>query len=493
MDAIPSIRRVLNAFGPGIALLVTVSNNAGGDEPLSPGPDVLAALTEYYGISETEVIDRLAHEAEATRIHEPARQLLGKSYAGAWFDAGSRRLAVALTDSELAEHVQHLGALPVLVERSLEDLNGTLEQIEAQGERDTDLARGMTARYIDYATNQVIIEVPAERKEQIAARLRNIAVDPSSIELRVSTGVPQLASQVRGADCYKNNQMGFECSIGFSVGGGFVTAGHCGAVNDSVSDCNQTALGAFRGSTWFSAPTIQEIDHDSGWVENFSPWQPVPKVNGYNDGILDVPADSGGYREAPVNATVCRYGRTTLGPHCGKILARNQTQVFCANQACTQTVELKGTARTDTCVAGGDSGGPFIAADGQAQGTTIGGLTGTCPNPSETWFQPLAVAFDQFDVTLLTVHGRNPPVITSFNCPDMASSGGGMYFCNMSYDTQGTSPIQWSSNTGHSSTSNWLIGQCDPQQSVSVSLSVTNDWGADNEWTSFPCPDGTFQ
>ncbi len=495
MNNINGISSAVKAFGLGVACLVALPCQAagGGDESLPRDPGVLAALTAYYGVSESEVIDRLAHEAEAARIHEPARQLLGDAYAGAWFDADSMQLAVALTDPAQSEAVRRLGAQPIMVERSLADLNAILERIEAHAAHDPELARGMTARYIDYATNRVIIEAPDERKEGIAARLESVPVDPSAIGVRVSKGVPRLANQVRGAECYKNNDLGFECSIGFAVGDGFVTAGHCGDVNNSVSDCDQTSLGVFRGSTWFSAPSLAEIDHDSGWVEAFMSWQPVPKVNGYNDGILDVPADSGGYREAPVNTTVCRYGRTTMGPHCGQILARNQTVEFCttSENPCPDSsrVTLKGTTKTDTCVAGGDSGGPFIAADGQAQGTTIGGFQGTCPDPSETWFQPLAVAFNEFDVTLLTVHGANPPVITNFNCPDLGSSGGGLYFCNMFYDTQGSTPIQWLSNTGNSSTSDWLVGQCDPQQSVEVNLTVDNAWGTDSKWTSFPCPD----
>jgi len=48
--------------------------------------DLLSALMEYHGISEDQVIERLAHEAEAARLYSEIPGLVGDAYAGAWFD-----------------------------------------------------------------------------------------------------------------------------------------------------------------------------------------------------------------------------------------------------------------------------------------------------------------------------------------------------------------------------------------------------------------------
>jgi len=93
-------------------------------------------------------------------------------------------------------------------------------------------------------------------------------------------------------------------------------------------------------------------------------------------------------------------------------------------------------------------------------------------------------------LNLLTNHGSNPPAITYFDCPDAANSGGGQYWCQMSYDTQGSTTVQWTSSTGHSSSGELLFGACGPSSTVSVSLTVTNPWGSAHRSANFPCPSG---
>ncbi|MBR7678378.1 S1 family peptidase, partial [Streptomyces daliensis] len=55
------------------------------------------------------------------------------------------------------------------------------------------------------------------------------------------------AGTVGGDPYYTGN---VRCSIGFSVHGGFVTAGHCGKQGASVSGWDRSYIGNFQGSSF---------------------------------------------------------------------------------------------------------------------------------------------------------------------------------------------------------------------------------------------------
>lgn len=467
------------------------------------GADALKTLTEYYGIPEDRVIDRLAHEAEAARLYSQIPELIGDDYAGAWFDEQTFKLTVGLTDQEHAPLVERLGATAVLVEHSLHRLNGTREQIERARSEGQVRISGLVTLGIDYPTNQLALGVLPGYQSAMADALASLSIDSRYYRFHEVSDTPQLSSQIRGADCYENPTYSgwqgspYQCSIGFSVQGGFITAGHCGEALQNIESCSGTPMGEFKQSTWHSQPAGQRTQ-DSGWVDTNTSWQPVALVNGYAAGILSVTAEAGGYREVPVNSTVCRYGKASGqsqgAPHCGQVVAKNQLLEICGSVnvfgTCTQYEYIQGTTETNICVEFGDSGGSYLSGAGHAQGTTIGGLNGTCPNASESWFQPTEDTLNSFTLNLLTSHGSNPPTITSFNCPDTANSGGGQYLCQMEFDTQGATTISWTSNTGNSSSGEILFGSCSPSSTVNVNLSVTNPWGVTQQSTNFPCPSG---
>jgi streptogrisin C len=114
----------------------------------------------------------------------------------------------------------------------------------------------------------------------------------------------------RGGDAYYPGNA--RCSIGFSVNGGFVTAGHCGGVGTSTSGVNGVAQGTVRGSSF--------PGNDYAWVQVNASWTSRPWVNNYAGGSVSV----AGSNEAPVGAWVCRSGSTT-GWRCGTIQAKNVT------------------------------------------------------------------------------------------------------------------------------------------------------------------------
>jgi streptogrisin C len=174
------------------------------------------------------------------------------------------------------------------------------------------------------------------------------------------------------------------CSIGFSVEGGFVTAGHCGAVGTETLDRENQDQGEVVASVFPGTA-------DMGVVQTNAGVQEQPFVNDFDGNALPV----GGSTEAPVGAAVCRSGSTT-GTFCGTILAKNQTVNYPEGA-------VTGLTRTDVCAEGGDSGGPWLSGD-QAQGVTSGG-SGDCTVGGETFFQPLTEILEENNVTLLTTGG----------------------------------------------------------------------------------------
>src|SRR5690606_9246623 len=124
-------------------------------------------------------------------------------------------------------------------------------------------------------------------------------------------------------------------------------------------------------------------------------WAPQPMVNDYQGGLLPV----AGAVEAPIGASVCRYGRTT-GFSCGVIEAFDATVVYPEGT-------IFGMTRTTACSEPGDSGGAWLSGD-QAQGVTSGG-SGDCTFGGTTFFQPLDDILDRTGVSLLTTGGGKDP------------------------------------------------------------------------------------
>jgi streptogrisin C len=167
------------------------------------------------------------------------------------------------------------------------------------------------------------------------------------------------------------------CAIGFAVTTGFLTAAHCGEPGD-------TATGLSGGTGVFTA-----VAPSSGGalVTAADDWEPTPYVRS-GGGLVPVR----GSREAPVGASVCRYGPTT-GVRCGVVQARDQTVVFPGGA-------LHGLVRTSVCAEPGRADGPFLSG-GQAQGVAVGGA-GSCATGGTTFLAPVNPMLSQWGLTLAT-------------------------------------------------------------------------------------------
>jgi streptogrisin C len=349
-------------------------------------PHLLAAMQRDLGLDGDQARARLNRSRWAGGVTARLSAQTGADFGGAWLAADGATLKVAVTDRDAELAVEQAGAVPVLVEHSEQQLITAKEKLDVVRSG----AGGLTGWYVDVTANRLVLL--ARPGEAAAARqfARTAGVDAATVTVKTSTATPKPLFDVRGADPYFIALDGgtARCSIGFSVRGGFVTAGHCGTPGTTTSGFNNKAQGTVRASVFPG-------DADMGFVEVNGDWTPRPVVDDFRGAELPV----AGSIEAPVGAAVCRSGSTT-GTHCGTILAKNQTVVYPEGA-------VTGLTRTDVCAEGGDSGGPWLSGD-QAQGVTSGG-SGDCKVGGETFFQPVNEILAADGLTLVTTGAATQP------------------------------------------------------------------------------------
>lgn len=385
------MRRIRLTYAGLAALLVLGGWTAGGTaqatadgsatvadaEPASPG--LLRAMQRDLGLSKERAEARLAAERTAIDIEPKARKAAGSAYGGSWFDAKSERLTVAVTpDAAPAtlREVRATGATVRTVAHSARDLDAAKARIDR-----LPAPSGVSSWHVDPVANTVVVNVVRDQRSDNDVRgfvSRARAAGPVTVE--TVTAAPQtFAAGTVGGDPYYTGNV--RCSIGFSVHGGFVTAGHCGGQGASVRGWDGSHIGTFQGSSF--------PGNDYAWVSVGSGWWTVPVVLGWGtvpDRLVR------GSAEAPVGSSICRSGSTTRW-HCGAVLAKNETVNYSQGAVHQMT-------KTSVCAEGGDSGGSFISGD-QAQGVTSGGW-GNCSSGGETWYQPVNEILGRYGLTLHT-------------------------------------------------------------------------------------------
>lgn len=336
---------------------------------------VLDALQRDLGLSAAEVQTRLANEAAADDVTSQMQEELGASFAGAWLAGDEGILTVAVTDQAESDEVRAAGAVPTVVSRSEHHLDAVQAALDRS---ESSAPASVSGWFVDVTTNTVVVETGPDGVSAAQGFVAQTGVDAAAVRVEVTDEQPQLFYDVRGGDAYYTPQ--FRCSIGFSVRGGFTTAGHCGRTGTTTSGYNRVAQGSFGGSVF--------PGNDYAWVRVNSNWVPRGVVNNYRGGTVAVR----GSTVAAIGASVCRSGSTT-GWRCGTIQARNQTVRYPQGT-------VNGLTRTSACAEGGDSGGSFISGN-QAQGMTSGG-SGNCTFGGTTFFQPLNPTLSRFGLTLVT-------------------------------------------------------------------------------------------
>ncbi|MBB5802237.1 hypothetical protein F4560_002005 [Saccharothrix ecbatanensis] len=345
---------------------------------LSPG--LVSSMRAAFGLTEHQALARIDQESKATRQAPSARAAAGSSFGGSWFDQDKGVLVVGVTDAAAAERVRATGAEARLVDRTAGELDRLKDRVDALSAAGK-VPSAVTSWHPDPRSGAVVVDVqPGVQTAQVTEFLADAReLGPIEVNTKgVTAPVPFAAGTVGGDPYYTGN---VRCSIGFSVHGGYVTAGHCGRTGAQVYGWDRSWQGQFAGSSF--------PGNDYAWVRTGGGWWNVPVVLGW--GTVPDRLVRGSW-EAPVGTSVCRSGSTTRW-HCGVIQSRNETIHYAQG-------DVHQMAGTSVCAEGGDSGGSFITGD-QAQGVTSGGY-GNCSSGGRTWFQPINEILSTYGLALLT-------------------------------------------------------------------------------------------
>ncbi len=312
---------------------------------------IVTAMQRDLGLTKDQAEKRLTAEKAATALQGKARSAAGASFGGSWFDAGSGRLTVAVTDSAKAGAVRATGAETRVVDHTARELDATKDRLDALS-----APSGVSSWHVDPRANSVVVNVVAsEQGDNDVRAFVAKARKAGPVTVKRTAEAPQtFAAGTVGGDPYYTGNV--RCSIGFSVHGGFVTAGHCGQAGGAVRGWDGSAIGSFQGSSF--------PENDYAWVNVGSGWWTVPVVLGWgtvSDQLVR------GSNEAPIGASVCRSGSTTHW-HCGNVLAKNETVNYSQGAVRQMT-------KTSVCAEPGDSGGSFISGDRPKESPRAAGAT----------------------------------------------------------------------------------------------------------------------
>ena len=304
-----------------------------------------------------------ADDVGMSRAAESLSVTLGDDFGGSWLEDG--RLVVAVTDAAQTAAVTDAGAVAKVVRYSAAELDSMVAGMNAAEAKAPDSVTVWGVDVRNNAVNMTVLPGAAEVGRDFAA-----AAGVTDVRITESAEVPRLFADIQGGEAY--NIGSSRCSVGFSVNGGFVTAGHCEALTGGGAlSKNGVALGSWGGS--------QFPGSDYAWVQTSGDWNPVGQVSG-------VGAVSGS-QEAASGAGVSKSGSTT-GVTEGTIGAKNQTVNYPEGS-------VSGLTATDALCQPGDSGGSFISG-GQAQGVVSGGNSFTC------YFQPVNPILSAYGLSLVT-------------------------------------------------------------------------------------------
>ncbi|PPK68969.1 S1 family peptidase [Actinokineospora auranticolor] len=370
----------------GAVVAVGLSAEAAPSAPAA-AESMSAAMQRDLGLDAARAAARLSNEDRAGKADRTLRKQLSGRLGGTWYDAGRGKLVVGVTDNSAAATARAAGADAVVVGRTeaqLDELKATLDANQARS------PRTVASWYVDLPGNRIVLKSRGTALAAARAFVAASGVPADAVSVEASDEAPRKLIDVVGGNAYYIGS-GTRCSVGFSVNGGFVTAGHCGTSGASTTQPS----GSFAGSSF--------PGNDYAFVRVAAGNTPVGAVNNYSGGRVAV----AGSTDAPVGSSICRSGSTT-GWHCGTIAARNASVTYAEGT-------ITGLIRTNVCAEPGDSGGSAISGS-QAQGVTSGG-SGNCTSGGTTYFQPVNEILQAYGLTLVTNGGGTPPTTTPPTTP----------------------------------------------------------------------------
>ncbi|WP_309116475.1 S1 family peptidase [Saccharothrix sp.] len=372
--------------------------------------DVLSAMQRDLGLTADQAARRAVQQDEADRLDDVLKGRLGAAFGGAWFDAESGRLAVAVTDAARAGEVRAAGARAHVVRHSeadLEKIKGDLDALAGKqsdnANRDkpnrgrSDEVKGLVSWSVDPTANVVSVTALARGSEKAVAGLRKYG---DAVRVEYTDVEPSTAAFLDGGDIlYYGAFGGGYCSAGFNlrnVNNGLryvLTAGHCGPAGTAVYGYTGAQIGTVQAAffpTWDDA--IVRVTNTAAWTQG--PWVDVNPSQG---GVVTV----SGYSDSPVGTAICKSGVTTKLT-CGVITAKRQTVTYSGGQT------VYDLTRHNACVEPGDSGGSNYRNSGTrtAEGVTSGAqlyLVGgryrcgaAVGLPNVSWYYPAAISLPYY-------------------------------------------------------------------------------------------------
>jgi streptogrisin C len=381
---------------------VTVASQASADPGTAERPaatglsaDLLAALKRDLGLTADQAKRRVAEQARAIEADRTARARAGAAFAGSWFDTGSGKLVVAVSDARAAAKLDITGVQVRTVKHSKAHLDGIHAGLDALagkakgtsaraaiGKQHPSLA-GLAGWHVDPKTNSVVVTAIAGQPR--AKALASLEKYGDAVRVEYTSVAPQRTQFMDGGDGINFAT----CSAGFnlrdqSTGQGYLlTAGHCVSTGSSLFGHDGTFFGPVLES-WFDVydDAIARNDNAGYWTQG--PWVDGNPSNG---GFYVIT----GFTDAPIGTTLCKSGITTLLT-CGQITVKDETVNFVTGDV------VFGETRHTACVELGDSGGANFAVTSvlSAEGVTSGAslYNGRCGaavgQPTFSWYYPIA-------------------------------------------------------------------------------------------------------
>lgn len=312
-------------------------------------------------------------EAAAAELVPAVTAAAGDALAGIWFDAPTGELNVGTWDPATAPALAALGATPVVRDEPRRDPDAALRTLTAR------TASGMPPSLaefgVDDPTQQLVVSVVDGGPDTAVTGLL-AGIDPAAVRVEHVHAAPRRQAAIGGGDTISDGSK--RCTVGFSATQGsadwLITAGHCTRGSSTwYSGSDQATVGSGARS---ADGTV-----DVGAVPVTGDWTPTPTVGG---------TTVTGTRAAPVGSSVCLYGSTS-GRSCGPVARKDVTVNFDGQQQ-------SGLTAVSTCAKEGDSGGPYITSDGQAQGVHTGAGGDGCTS----YFTPIGTALSALGLTLRT-------------------------------------------------------------------------------------------
>lgn len=376
-------------------LLCCAAVTAGASE-MKVNPALLSAAQRDLDLSAPQAARWLQLQGQAPATAALMQGRLGAHYAGTWIehgDNGEVRLVVASSDPRARLTLE--GVQLRKVRYSLVELEAAKARLDRSARaRVSGISRpldGVHAWHVDPASNSVLISVAPERMERAIDFAAASGAASGLLRFTAMEGEPQPTASVYAGRAYQKNGAA-SCSVGFAVRQGttkgFVTAGHCGTVGESIwldgAPAGYIAASEFPGA-------------DRAWVALGAQHELLPWVSNYAGAYFYVRGSS----EAFHGAIVCRSGWKT-GYQCGFITAKSVT-------VNTTGGTVYGLTQTNACAGYGDSGGGWIDVYEHAQGVTsasniLPGFEHNCGQfTATTWFQPVNPILEQYGLSLVTL------------------------------------------------------------------------------------------